>query len=115
MSRCPRPLVRHVRLASSTVPTPRRGRNLTERYRTLEHTNRAKFERASHVSQGSASAAELQPDAPVPARRAMTVKTIAGFVVPEKPLAPADDGVLDDFCVSLPLHTFGRLMRLDGA
>ncbi|KAG8216586.1 hypothetical protein J3R82DRAFT_6770 [Butyriboletus roseoflavus] len=104
-----RPLAHHVRLASSTVPTPRGGRNLTERYRTLEHTNRAKSaERASHVSllsQRSASAAELQPNVPVPARRPTTVKTIAGFIVPEEPLTPADDGVLDNFCASLPLFS----------
>ncbi|KAH0834957.1 hypothetical protein J3R83DRAFT_10665 [Lanmaoa asiatica] len=91
-----RPLTRH-------VSTPRRGRNLTDRYRTLENSNRAKSEHATHVSL-LASTAALQSDAALLARRPTTApKTIAGFVVPEEPRAPADDGMLYVFCLSLSL------------
>ena len=75
-----RPLASHVRLVSNSVSTPRRGQNLTERYRRLH---------SSQIRTGS-----------VRARTSTTPDTIAGFVIPKEPRAPPDDGVLTDFSSS---------------
>lgn len=55
------------------------------------------------------SAAEFQPDALAPSRAPTTVKTVAGFVLPEEPRAPEDDGLLNAFLFFALLthtHTF---------
>ncbi|KAF8438867.1 hypothetical protein L210DRAFT_3403529 [Boletus edulis BED1] len=78
-----RPVVLRVRLGSSSVPTPRRGQNLTERYRRLENSTRAKSEHVSVLFQSSQIADG--------ARTSKPPDTIAGFVIPQEPHAPADD------------------------
>ncbi|KAF8548821.1 hypothetical protein OG21DRAFT_1398768, partial [Imleria badia] len=67
----------------------RRGRNLTEYYRILENTTRATSEHVSVLSQGSASAVELQKSHRP--RTSTPPNTIAGFVIPQEPRVPADD------------------------
>jgi len=96
-----RPIARHVRLTSNRACIQRRGRNLTERYRRLEITTRAKPESATHVSvlpQGSENSAG-QPDGFV--RTSTAPDTIAGFVIPQEPRVPADDGSSAAFEFSL--------------
>ena len=71
-----RPFLPHVRLAS----TQQRAQNISERYRKLEHTARAKPE--SRHPDGRIPALTTPPD------------TIAGFVIPKAPRPPTDDGAL---------------------
>ena len=98
-----RSFARHVGLASSSVSSLRRGVNLTERYRTLENNTSKPRTHASALPEGSESAAGLQADRPVHAR---TSDTMADFVIPQEPQAPADDGVSSPFlsttCISHP-------------
>ena len=60
-----RSFARHVGLASSSVSSLRRGRNLTERYRTLENNTSTPRTHASALPQVAGSAAGLQADRPV--------------------------------------------------
>ncbi|KIJ15344.1 hypothetical protein PAXINDRAFT_163090 [Paxillus involutus ATCC 200175] len=101
-----RQLARHIRLTSSNAPptstdivarSKRRqqgGRNLSERYRRLENAIRGKealLKQASALSQGPASAAELQFNKPTTSSTSKGPNIIAGFAILEEPRPPADD------------------------
>jgi len=85
------PLLTHLRFTSTNARTRlnRRGHNLTERFRTLE--NSIHGQNTPSLSQDSTSIAQEQRAHHEPAGN-VRERTIGGFVVPEEPVPPADDG-----------------------
>lgn len=85
------PLLAHLRFTSTGARTRlnRRGHNLTERFRTLE--NGILGQNSLTLSQDSTSIVQEQRAHYEPAGNARE-RTIAGFVVPEELVPPADDG-----------------------